>query len=170
MRKTSPNSESAFEALSRTMRDANRVSDDGTSGTDLESDVDVDRTFDELCKQLGDALPIGDVQFDEALVKKNLEEILLLLVALHDGTHGTELLSDLSRIFETQLSPGTVYPCLHDLEERDVLAMHAKVQTKEYSIDDEKYVRTTVERTMVQHLAFGLVLWEFLPQLRADDQ
>ncbi len=48
--------------------------------------------------------------------------------------------------------------------------MHAKVQTREYSIEDEEYVRTTVERAMVQHLAFGLLLYEFLPQLRADDQ
>jgi PadR family transcriptional regulator, activator of gas vesicle formation len=98
----------------------------------------------------------------------NLEELLLLLVTLHDGTHGKELLSDLSRLFETQLSPGTVYPCLHDLEDEDVLSMHAKVRTKEYSVADTEYVRETVEQTMVQHLAFGLLLYEFLPELRSE--
>jgi PadR family transcriptional regulator, activator of gas vesicle formation len=103
------------------------------------------------------------------MVKINLEELLLLLLTLHDGTHGKELLSDLSRLFETQLSPGTVYPCLHDLEERDILSMHAKVRTKEYSVADTEYVRGAVERTMVQHLAFGLLLYEFFPELHADE-
>ncbi|TYL38415.1 PadR family transcriptional regulator [Natronococcus pandeyae] len=170
MHETSPNSEPVFEALSRTTTDAKRLSQDGGSDTDLESTDDVDRTINGLCNQVDDALPVGEFQFDEAIVKENLEDILLLLVALHDGTHGKQLLSDLSRIFETELSPGTVYPCLHDLEERGVLTMHAKVQTKEYSIEDEEYVRAAVERTMVQHLAFGLLLSELLPQLGADDQ
>ena len=41
--------------------------------------------------------------------------------------------------------------------------MHAKVRTKEYAIDDD-LVRATVERTMLQHLGFGLLLYAFLPR------
>jgi PadR family transcriptional regulator, activator of gas vesicle formation len=47
--------------------------------------------------------------------------------------------------------------------------MHAKVRTKEYPVADTEYVRGAVERTMVQHLAFGLLLYEFLPELHADE-
>lgn len=43
--------------------------------------------------------------------------------------------------------------------------MRATVRTKEHSIADDEYVRATVERTMVQHLAFGLLLYAFLPEL-----
>lgn len=43
--------------------------------------------------------------------------------------------------------------------------MHTKVRTKEYSIDDGAHVRETVEQTMVQHLAFGLLLYAFLGRL-----
>jgi hypothetical protein len=74
-------------------------------------------------------------------------------------------LQDLTHLFGAQLSPGTVYPSLHSLEESDVLSMHAKVRTKEYSIADTDLVRSTIERTMLQHLAFGLLLYAFLPRL-----
>ncbi|MFC6719380.1 PadR family transcriptional regulator [Natrialbaceae archaeon GCM10025810] len=125
----------------------------------------VERELDELMERVNGALPTDEVAFDEAIVKENLDEILLMLIALHGETHGKELLSDLTHLFDAQLSPGTVYPCLHSLEEEGVLSMHAKVRTKEYSIADEGYVRGTVERAMVQHLAFGLLLYAFLPRL-----
>lgn len=126
---------------------------------------DVEDELDELMAQVNRSLPTDDVQFDEAIIKENLDEILLMLISLHGETHGKELLSDLTHLFGAQLSPGTVYPSLHSLEEAGVLSMHAKVRTKEYAIDDEEFVRATVERTMVQHLAFGLLLYAFLPRL-----
>ena len=116
-------------------------------------------------EQVRQALPTDDVQFDEAIVKENLEEILLMLISMHGETHGKQLLSDLSHLFGAQLSPGTVYPSLHALEDEEVLSMHAKVRTKEYAIDDDELVRATVERTMLQHLGFGLLLYAFLPRL-----
>lgn len=132
--------------------------------TDGETTDRIQRELDELVAAVEGTLPIEDVSFDEALIKENLDEILLLLIALRGETHGKELLSDLSRVFDAGLSPGTVYPCLHELDEEDVLAMHAKVQTKEYSIADDEYVRETVEETMLQHLSFGLLLYAFLTQ------
>ncbi|AFO57766.1 MULTISPECIES: helix-turn-helix transcriptional regulator [unclassified Natrinema] len=126
---------------------------------------DIERHLDELVEQVHGAFPADDVQFDEAMIRDNLEELLLLLIALHGETHGKALISALTSLFETQLSPGTVYPTLHELEDADVLSMHAKVRTKEYSIADEAYVRATVEQTMVQHLAFGLLLYAVLPRL-----
>ncbi|WP_339105750.1 helix-turn-helix transcriptional regulator [Haloterrigena salinisoli] len=166
MREETPNTESVFDELSRAATaDSQSESYDISLGTTAESAEDVERELDELMEQVNAALPTDDVQFDEALIKENLDEILLLLIALHEETHGKELLSDLTHLFGAQLSPGTVYPSLHDLEDEDVLSMHAKVRTKEYSIADEEFVRATVERTMVQHLAFGLLLYAFLPRL-----
>ena len=166
MREETPNTESVFDELSRAATaDSQSESYDISLGTTAESTKDVERELDELMDQVNAALPTDDVQFEEALIKENLDEILLMLIALHEETHGKELLSDLTHLFGAQLSPGTVYPSLHNLEDEDVLSMHAKVRTKEYSIADEEFVRATVERTMVQHLAFGLLLYAFLPRL-----
>ena len=166
MREDIPNTESVFDELSKAATaDSQSELYDISLRTTTESTKDIERELDELMDQVNAALPTDDVQFDEALIKENLDEILLMLIALREETHGTELLSDLTQIFGAQLSPGMVYPSLHDLEEEDVLSMHAKVRTKEYSIADEEYVRATVERTMIQHMAFGLLLYAFLPRL-----
>lgn len=74
MRKTPPDSESVFEALSETLADAKRASRDRRFDADLESTDGVDQTFDEPWKQIDDALSAGDVRFDEALVEENLED------------------------------------------------------------------------------------------------
>jgi hypothetical protein len=128
-------------------------------------DKTVERELDEMLDDVQAALPTDVVDFQEDIVKENLDEILLMLISLRGETHGKELISDLTRLFDAQLSPGTVYPSLHQLEEEEILKMHKKVRTKEYSIDDEREVRETVERTMVQHLAFGFLLYSFLPRL-----
>lgn len=164
MRDDSDQTESVLDELSRAAAATQSESYD-ISIESTEDVRDVERELDELMDQVNGALPTDDVQFDEAIIKENLDEILLMLIALHGETHGKELLSDLTHLFGAQLSPGTVYPSLHKLEEDDVLSMHAKVRTKEYSIADEDVARATVERTMVQHLAFGLLLYSFLPRL-----
>jgi predicted HAD superfamily phosphohydrolase len=79
-----------------------------------EDAVDVEHEFEELMAQVDDVLQTDDVHFDDALIKENLDEILLMLISLHGETHGKELLSDLDGLFETELSPGTVYPRLHE--------------------------------------------------------
>ncbi|ELY65408.1 helix-turn-helix transcriptional regulator [Natronococcus jeotgali] len=157
MSKHDPSIAAAFDDRSRT---------DAGSVRPLEA-VDAEPTeheLEELLERVPDALATEEVAFDESLIKGNLEELLLVLVSARGSTHGKELLADLSDLFDAQLSPGTVYPCLHDLEDRDVLEMHAKVRTKEYAVVDEAYVRATLERTMRQHLAFGLLLEQFLSE------
>lgn len=76
-------------------------------------------------------------EFDEDLVKNALDELLVVLVALRDGeTHGKGLMDNLAEHFDAQLSPGTVYPRLHALDDEDVLTVHELVRTKEYRIAD----------------------------------
>ncbi|USZ71104.1 PadR family transcriptional regulator [Natronosalvus halobius] len=166
MREQSPNTKSVLEQFSSAATAAGQSAQyDITIGTTKEDSRAVERELDELMAEVTSALPTDDVQFDDAIIKENLDEILLMLISLHGETHGKELLSDLTHLFGAQLSPGTVYPSLHELEDEGVLSMHAKVRTKEYAIADEDYVRTTVEQTMLQHLAFGLLLYAFLPRL-----
>ena len=167
MREDTPSNESVFDELSKSAAGSARSEPyDVSIGTIESNSRDIEQDLDDLMAQVNDALPTEDVQFDEAIIKENLEEILLVLIALHGETHGKELLSDLTHLFGAQLSPGTVYPSLHTLEEECVLSMHAKVRTKEYSIADEEFVQATIERTMLQHLAFGLLLYAFLPRLQ----
>ncbi|QLD87615.1 helix-turn-helix transcriptional regulator [Natronomonas salina] len=104
-------------------------------------------------------------RFDEDLVKYSLDELLLVLILLRDGeTHGKGLMADLSDLFDARLSPGTVYPRLHDLEEDDVLEMHELVRTKEYRIEDHDEVRARLETAMTQHLALGFIFSEALEE------
>ena len=71
---------------------------------------------------------------DDGLVKGSLSELVVLLVGLREsGAHGKGIMEDVNRFFGTRLSPGTVYPTLHDLDEEGVLEMRELVQTKEYS-------------------------------------
>ena len=166
MRENPPKTTSVLERFSNAAAGDDQSAEYNiTIGNLEESTTDVEAELDELMAQVTGALPTDDVTFDEALIKENLDEILLMLISLHGETHGKQLLSDLTHLFGAQLSPGTVYPSLHALEESDVLSMHAKVRTKEYAIDDDEVVRGTVERAMVQHLAFGLLLYAFLPKL-----
>lgn len=119
---------------------------------------------DELVGSVTDSLfPERSFRFDEALVKNSLDELLLVLVAMRESeTHGKGLMEDLSELFDARLSPGTVYPRLHDLEKEDVLEMHELVRTKEYRLEDSAESRSRVESAMCQHLALGFVFYSVL--------
>jgi cell division ATPase FtsA len=122
-----------------------------------------EQIVDSVTEQL---FPDRSFRFEEELVKNSLDEVLLVLVALRDGeTHGKGLMEDLSQLFDARLSPGTVYPRLHELEEADVLEMHELVRTKEYRIDDLQETRDRIESAMTQHLALGFVFYSALEEL-----
>ncbi len=121
----------------------------------------------EVVEDVTDQLfPDRTFRFEEDLVKNSLDELLLVLVALRSGeTHGKGLMEDLAELFDARLSPGTVYPRLHDLEEEEVLEMHELVRTKEYRIDDAEAARARIEAAMAQHLALGFVFYSALQEL-----
>lgn len=114
--------------------------------------------------------PHTDFRFDEGLVKNNLDELLLLLIAVRSQeTHGKALMEDLTEFFGARLSPGTVYPQLHELEEDGLLQKHEKVRTKEYRIADSEAVERTLQRTMWQHLATGYALYLGLNDIDSEN-
>lgn len=108
----------------------------------------------------------AEFAFDESTVKSNLEEILLVLVAHRSSNaNGKSLMGDLTAIFGTRLSPGTVYPQLHDLEDDGLLRVQELVRTKEYQVDDEEALAERVSAAMEQHLTLGLFLRAALAEL-----
>ncbi|MFQ3318719.1 MAG: DNA-binding PadR family transcriptional regulator [Natronomonas sp.] len=140
---------------------------DGTT----ESDDPAART-EAVVDEASETLFSGDnPNIDDGLIKQSLPELLLLLVGLREtDAHGKGIMEDLNRFFGAQLSPGTVYPALHDLEEAGLLEMRELVQTKEYRIDDTEAVRETLREGMGQHLALGFVFQRALQELGEDDE
>lgn len=111
----------------------------------------------------------GSFEFSASLVKASLDELLLTLVALRTAdTHGKQLLEDLTTEFDTALSPGTVYPRLHELCDADLLEQRELIQTKEYTIADETDVRGAIADAACQHLALGLLFQATLEQGEFD--
>ena len=95
--------------------------------------------------------------FEEERVKGSLDELLVTLVGARTSeTHGQQLIEDLSGEFDTRLSPGTVYPRLHDLCDEGLLERRELVRTKEYEISDEEAARKLVSESARQHIALGL--------------
>lgn len=108
--------------------------------------------------------------FDDGLVKESLPELLTMLVGLRTSdTHGKGIIEDLDRFFGADLSPGTVYPALHELDDEGVLEMRELVQTKEYDIGDRTAACGLLEDAMAQHFALGLVFKRALEELDASD-
>ena len=114
----------------------------------------------QLLESVSEALfPQSNVELDESVVKGNLEAVLLALVATQDrNTHGKGLMETLSTSFGADFSPGTVYPCLHDLEEEGCLETRELVRTKEYAVHDDDLSREHIQAAAQQHLALGAFL------------
>jgi DNA-binding PadR family transcriptional regulator len=141
----------------------------GSSQSDSSSDPAV-RTETVVQDASTDLFDDGTPSIDDGLVKESLPELLMLLVGLREGdTHGKGVMEDLNRFFGAQLSPGTVYPLLHDLEEEGFLEMRELVQTKEYAIDDADAVRDELREAMTQHLALGMVFHRALDEFDTDE-
>lgn len=129
--------------------------DDGSSTAIADIVSDVEET-------LFDGEPFS---FDDEHVKSSLDELLVSLVAVRSSdTHGKQLLDDLADEFDTNLSPGTVYPRLHDLCDEEVLEQRELVKTKEYTLADVEAARDDVVDAARQHLALGMVLHAALQQ------
>jgi hypothetical protein len=120
-----------------------------------------DQPLESVRNRVVDGLFDGErFDFDESMTKENLDEILLLLIAARESDrHGKALIGDLTAVFDAHLSPGTVYPQLHQLEDEGLLQMHEKVRTKEYHVGDDEGVRARLERSMHQHLALGYAIY-----------
>jgi len=137
------------------------VEDDG--GVRLAPEQRSEVILDDVVETLFDG---RGFRFDDYVVKENLDVVLLLLIAHRSSdTHGKGLMGDLANVFDARLSPGTVYPQLHELEEEGLLEVQELVRTKEYLVDDEEALAERVTAAMEQHLTLGLFLRAALSEL-----
>ncbi len=81
----------------------------------------------------------------EGLVKKELKNILLSLL-LSKPMCGTELIKILYRRFRVFISPGMLYPTLHELEKKGLLKYECKLKNKIYSIQKKEEVKGLLEK------------------------
>lgn len=179
--RTQHSPEDASAVLSRVDTDTGAGDDDGVTlgqlynelrSGDVVSETDSVRLIPEQHSEavLNDVTSTlfgqSDFQFRESVVKENLDEILLLLVAHRSSeANGKSLMSDLATVFDTRLSPGTLYPELHELEDEGLLQVQELVRTKEYRIDDEEALVEQVTAAAEQHLALGLFFHAALEEL-----
>ena len=148
-----PSESDSAVTVDHLLEELGAASSNRSSGIRLTPDQDSEIFLDEVLTSL-----FGDpgFEFQEPIVKANLDEILLMLINHRSSaTHGKALMSDLATLFDTRLSPGTVYPRLHELEEKDILDVQELVRTKEYRIQDKTELEKQVRKTMEQHLVLG---------------
>jgi DNA-binding PadR family transcriptional regulator len=86
---------------------------------------------------------IGTVSLNDRLVKAYLDEVLVVLISARGGACGQDLIQDLYRL-GCGLSPGTIYPHLHDLADEGVLDMHEQRRTKQFEVADHDEVTELV--------------------------
>lgn len=146
--------------LSDTLADALRVDE---QSTEAEAGRELNDELNRLQNALGEPSE-NPISIPGDLLKAELDAVVIVLIAYHGEANGKELLNDFSHCFGLMLSPGTLYPTLHRLEDSGVLHKHEKVRTKEYSIQDSERAQEYVEAVMLQHLAFGLLIEAILSQ------
>ncbi len=93
--------------------------------------------------------------FTEESLKKSLkgwclEEVLLSLIEIKEGSSGKELMSFLNDLFLLDLSSSTVYPRLHNLEEQGILKVHEHIRTKEYLIEDDRKTDEMIKDKIIE--------------------
>jgi hypothetical protein len=152
------------------------------SGENPASPDDADRPFDGIVHRHADIVPTEDAavtagswldeeyvrDIDNETVLAQLDELLLLLIAVRSGGCGKVLRQDMRRLFGADLSPGTVYPHLNDLAEEGVLEVRELPKRKVFHISDEEAAFSTVESAMNQLFTVSFVLKSLMADWNPD--
>lgn len=93
----------------------------------------------------------------ENLVKKELKNILISIL-LSNSMCGTDLVKVLYKKFKVFISPGTLYPTLHELEKEGLLKYEYKLKSKIYAITEKE----RAEVLLRNHTQAGSLLSEML--------
>ncbi|MEZ3164920.1 PadR family transcriptional regulator [Halorubrum sp. RMP-47] len=103
-------------------------------------------------------------------VLAELDEILLLLIAVREEAIGKELSDDLNRMFGTAFSPGTVYPRLSELADEGILEVSNLPKRKVYSISDEEAICDETRSKIDRLLVFSATLRSLLVECGKSDR
>lgn len=98
-----------------------------------------------------------DPEVVESLVKRELKNVLISLL-LTKPMCGTELVKVLYQKFRVFVSPGMLYPTLHELEKKGLLKYEFALKNKVYSIKEKKQA----ELLLKNHAQVNSLLAEFL--------
>jgi len=92
------------------------------------------------------------VESIEKMVKDNLETIILALICRRSMC-GTDLTKTIHLEFNVLLSPGTIYPLLHSLEEEGLITSEKSGKAKTYTVakDTKMKVKNLVEERIQSH-------------------
>ena len=93
----------------------------------------------------------------ENLVKRELKNIILSLL-LSKPMSGTELVKILYQKFKVFISPGMLYPTLHELEKNGLLKYEYKLKNKIYTVQEKEQTRLLLKK----HVRANSLLSEFL--------
>nr|MBA4405220.1 hypothetical protein [Nanoarchaeum sp.] len=106
-----------------------------------------------LEKEINDLSP----EIVENLVKRELRNIILFLL-LSKPMSGTDLVKILYTKFRVFISPGMLYPTLHELEKRGLLKYEYKLKNKIYTVQEKEQA----ELLLKKHARVNSLLSEFL--------
>lgn len=106
-----------------------------------------------LEKEINDLNP----EIVETLVKKELKNIVLSLI-LAKPMSGNELIKILYQKFRVFISPGMLYPALHELEKNGLLTFEYKLKNKVYSVQEKEQTELLLKR----HVRVNSLLSQFL--------
>ena len=93
----------------------------------------------------------------EGLVKRELKNLILSLL-LSKPMSGTDLVKLLYEKFKVFISPGMLYPTLHELEKRGLLKYEYKLKNKVYSVQEKEQTKLLLKK----HVRANSLLSEFL--------
>ena len=110
------------------------------------SDKDLEKEIDDLSPKIF-----------ENLVKRELKNIILSLL-LSKPMSGTELVKTLYQKFKVFISPGMLYPTLHELEKNGLLKYEYKLKNKIYTVHEKEQTRLVLKK----HVKANSLLSEFL--------
>lgn len=108
---------------------------------------------------------------DKDFILDSLDELLLIFIGLNGSMNGNDLITTFAQHFGVSISPGTLYPRLHALEDDGILELNETVQAKEYLIADWDAADARITDTVIQQLKLVLLcqeLWTDVPQHPTD--
>jgi len=103
----------------------------------------------------------------QRFVKDELETIVLAFV-LREPMCGTDIIKTIHTKFNVLLSPGTIYPLLHDLEKKGLLKCEYGVKTKTYK--PIKGAEEKIRKMLEEHVKASRFLSKFLQVTGASEK
>lgn len=135
------------------------------SEQETKTDNAVETLVQDSAQQLFGA-QLDQVDISDAQVKDSLQELLIAFVAVSEtDTHGKRLMNDLSNALGTNVSPGTMYPELHGLNEEGIFEQYELVRRKVYEIGDEQSAKEQLLESVQAHFLIAQILYAAVQDL-----